>query len=185
MIELLSINIRFTLILKLTASSSFLSFIEFPLIFKIFIRTYFFILETTISLVKRTKEKISSVQLSIPALVSFHLGRQTNTPFFFFFLIQHAVIIERRIKDYTTYTIPYLLPSSSNILMLQIGEKKKIFHSPICIIFLTKCGFSTIVFYQIERHYYSLASFVGRMTKIRGIRRSLLFNVDLVNRFVR
>lgn len=125
MIELLSINIRFTLILKLTASSSFLSFIEFPLIFKIFIRTYFFILETTILLVKRTKEKISSVQLSIPALVSFHLGRQTNTPFFFFFLIQHAVIIERRIKDYTTYTIPYLLPSSSNILMLQIGEKKK------------------------------------------------------------
>lgn len=184
MIELLSINIRFTLILKLTASSSFLSFIEFPLIFKIFIRTYFFILETTILLVKRTKEKISSVQLSIPALVSFHLGRQTNTRFFFF-LIQHAVIIERRIKDYTTYTIPYLLPSSSNILMLKIGEKKKIFHSPICIIFLTKCGFSTILFYQIERHYYSLASFVGRMTKIRGIRRSLLFNVDLVNRFVR
>lgn len=85
MIELLSINIRFTLILKLTASSSFLSFIEFPLIFKIFIRTYFFILETTILLVKRTKEKISSVQLSIPALVSFHLGRQTNTRFFFFF----------------------------------------------------------------------------------------------------
>lgn len=124
MIELLSINIRFALILKLTASSSFLSFIEFPLIFKIFIRTYFFILETTILLVKRTKEKISSVQLSIPALVSFHLGRQTNTRFFFF-LIQHAVIIERRIKDYTTYTIPYLLPSSSNILMLQIGEKKK------------------------------------------------------------
>lgn len=124
MIELLSINIRFTLILKLTASSSFLSFIEFPLIFKIFIRTYFFILETTILLVKRTKEKISSVQLSIPALVSFHLGRQTNT-LLFFFLIQHAVIIERRIKDYTTYTIPYLLPSSSNILMLQIGGKKK------------------------------------------------------------
>lgn len=85
MIELLSINIRFALILKLTASSSFLSFIEFPLIFKIFIRTYFFILETTILLVKRTKEKISSLQLSIPALVSFHLGRQTNTPFFFFF----------------------------------------------------------------------------------------------------
>lgn len=84
MIELLSINIRFTLILKLTASSSFLSFIEFALIFKIFIRTYFFILETTILLVKRTKEKISSLQLSIPALVSFHLGRQTNTLSFFF-----------------------------------------------------------------------------------------------------
>lgn len=182
MIELLSINIRFTLILKLTASSSFLSFIEFPLIFKIFIRTYFFILETTILLVKRTKEKISSVQLSIPALVSFHLGRQTNTRFFFF-LIQHAVIIERRIKDYTTYTIPYLLPSSSNILMLQIGEKKK--NIPLANLYNISNEFSTILFYQIERHYYSLASFVGRMTKIRGIRRSLLFNVDLVNRFVR
>lgn len=122
---------------------------KFSLILKIFIRVYFFILETTISLVvkwskskqKKNRRFITSTFNSSISFFSF--GRQTcmiKTHFFFKF----NVIIKRRIKD-TTYTIQSLFFPPPVIILQRGGKgKKKIFHSPICI-FLTGCGFSTIV----------------------------------------
>lgn len=148
---------------------------KFSLILKIFIRVYFFILETTISLVakwskskqKKNRRFITSTFNSSISFFSF--GRQTcmiKTHFFFKF----NVIIKRRIKD-TTYTIQSLF-FPPPVIILQRGGKGKKKNIPLANLYISN-GVRIFndcrgVFYQIERHYYTLASFVGRMTKNSG-----------------